>query len=70
MVMTASEREELEQLRRSAARFMSNPVDVAFFELQNMVDNPRPNRLDSVLPTSSFYVLARALIALKQELVK
>jgi hypothetical protein len=70
MTLSVSEREELELLRASAARFMTNPVDKAFFQLEAFMDKPHSNGLDSILPTSAFHLLAKALIALKEELVK
>jgi len=70
MSLTLSEREELEGLRRSAAKFMTSPLDKAFFRLESLIEQERPNRIDSVMSNTAFNVLARALIALKQELVK
>jgi hypothetical protein len=65
-----SEKEELELLRGSAARFMTDPLERAFFKLQSIIENPHPNRLDSILPTSAFYVLAECLIELHREIKK
>ena len=70
MVMTASDQEELEQLRRSAAKFMTSPLDKAFFALESLIDRDRPNRVDSVMSNTAFNVLARALIELKREVCK
>ncbi len=70
MTLSVSEKEELELLRGSAARFMTDPLERAFFKLQSIVDNPHPNRLDSVLPTSAFYVLAECLLELRREMRK
>lgn len=69
-MLNASEKEELELLRCSAARFMTDPLERAFFKLQSIIDNPHSNRLDSVLPTSAFYVLAECLVELKREINK
>lgn len=64
--MTAEEQAELEQLRKSARLFMTDPLEKAFFNLQCIIDNPHSKRLDSVLPTSSFYALAECLFELKR----
>ena len=68
--MTPNEREELELLRQSAARFFTDPLERIFFELENIVASNKPNRIDSIMPTNHFYVLAKALIELKRTLVK
>jgi len=70
MVMTASDQEELEQLRKSAAKFMTSPLERVFFELDSLLEQPYSARVDSIMPTSAFRVLAKALILLKQELIK
>jgi len=68
--MTASDQEELEQLRKSAAKFMTSPLERVFFELDSLLEQPYSARVDSIMPTSAFRVLAKALILLKQELIK
>ncbi len=68
--MTADEREELELLRKSAARFICDPLERAFFELESMLERPRSRRLDSVMSTGAFETLARALLELKREVLK
>lgn len=68
--LTENEREELEMLRKSAYKFIQSPLDRAFYELQALVERNKPNRLDSVMPPNHFYVLARALLELKRELIK
>lgn len=68
--MTVQEQEELEQLRKSARLFMTNPLDRAFFELDSLLSNPHSNRLDSIMPTSAFYILANALKELKRSVDK
>ena len=70
MTLSASEKEELELLRCSAARFMTDPLERAFFKLDSILNNPHSNRLDSVLPTSAFYVLAECLLELRREMKK
>ena len=70
MTLSAGEREELEQLRKSAARFMTSPLDKAFFALESLIDRDRPNRVDSVMSNTAFIVLARALVELKREVCK
>lgn len=65
-----SEQEELEMLRRSAAKFITDPLEKAFFTLETLMERDKPHRIDSVMPTSAFFVLARALIELKRELIK
>ena len=66
MTLTASERDELEHLRRSAAKFMTCPLERAFFKLDSILDNPHSNRIDSILPTSVAFDIIRALKELKQ----
>lgn len=70
MTLSAGEREELEQLRKSVAKFMSSPLDKAFFALESLIDRDRPNRVDSVMSNTAFNVLARALVELKREVCK
>ena len=70
MVMSESDQAELEQLRKSAARFMTSPLDKAFFALESLIDRDRPNRIDSVMSNTAFIVLARAVIELKREVCK
>lgn len=70
MTLSAGEREELEQLRKSAAKFMTSPLDKAFFALESLIDRDRPNRVDSVMSNTAFNVLARALVELKREVCK
>lgn len=70
MSLTLSEREELEGLRKSAAKFMTCPLDKAFFALESLIDRDRPNRVDSVMSNTAFNVLARALVELKREVCK
>lgn len=68
--LTQEERTELENLRRSAYKFISDPLERAFFELESILENPYSTRVDAIMPASAFRVLARALILLKQELKK
>lgn len=70
MMLTCDEKQELELLRRSAALFIKSPLEKAFFELESIVNNQHSKRVDAVMPVSAFYVLARALIALKNEVIK
>lgn len=49
---------------------MTNPLDRAFFELDSLLSNPHSNRLDSIMPTSAFYILANALKELKRSVDK
>ena len=60
-MLTPTEREELEMLRQSAAKFMTSSLDRAFFELDSVLERDRPHRIDAVMPTSAFRVLARAV---------
>lgn len=69
-MLTPTEQEELEMLRRSAAKFMTSELDKAFFALESVLERDRPHRLDAVMPTSAFRVLARAVIELKKEILK
>jgi hypothetical protein len=68
--LTSTEREELEQLRKSAAKFMTDPLEKVFFELQSLLDRPASERIDSIMPHSAFRVLARAVILLKDRVIK
>ncbi len=59
--MTPSERDELEYLRRVAARVVTDPLERAFLELDILMDS---------LPSSSaLAVIGRALCELKRQLV-
>lgn len=66
--MTPTEREELEQLRRSAALFMTDPLERAFFELERVIANANSKRVDAILPSSAFHVLAHAVLELRRSL--
>lgn len=68
--MTTDEKVELEQLRKSARLFMTDPLERAFFQLDSIIENPHSNRLDSIMPTSCFYVLANCLKELKRGMNK
>ena len=68
MSLSATEREELEMLRRSAAKFITNPLDKVFFELESILERDAPNRIDAIMPTSAFRVLAKAVILLREEM--
>lgn len=68
--LSKSEREELEWLRMSAAKFITCPLEKAFFYLEELVEKPPSGRVDAILPSSAFYVLARAVIELKKHVVK
>lgn len=70
MTLTASERDELDQLRRSAARFMTCPLERAFFQLDSILENPHSNRLDSILPTSVAFDIINALKELRRAVGK
>ena len=69
-VLTTNEREELEMLRRSAAKFITNPLEKVFFELECILERDAPNRIDAIMPTSAFRVLAKAVILLREEVKK
>lgn len=66
--LTKTEREELEDLRKSAYKFLTDPLEREFFALQQLLDQPYGNRIDSIMPTSAFRTLARALILLKERI--
>lgn len=70
MMMTEDEKKELELLRASAAKFMTSPLDRAFFELESVLENAHSNRVDAIMPSSAFRVLARCVIELKRQLIK
>lgn len=69
-MLTPNEKEELEQLRKSAAKFMTDPLDKVFFELQTILERPVGHRVDEIMPYNAFRVLARAVIELKRSLGK
>ena len=69
-MLSASERDELNQLRKSAHRFMTSPLEQACFELQSILDRSESTRLDSIMPQSAFRVLAKAVLLIKQEINK
>ncbi len=70
MSLQISEREELEQLRKSARLFISDPLELAFFQLESILSNPYSNRLDSILPTSVAFDIIKALKELKRAVNK
>ena len=65
--MTVDERAELEQLRRSAALFINDPLERVFLELERTIDRAHSNKTDAILPANAFHVLARAVIELKRK---
>lgn len=67
-MLSKTDEEELELLRRHAAKFIQDPLELAFFELQRLVDKPQSNRLDAIMPSNAFYILARAVLELKRSL--
>ncbi len=67
-MLNLSEKEELELLRASAANFITDPLERAFFDLEKILQRPVGNRIDEVMPTSAFRVLGRAVIELKRSL--
>lgn len=69
-MLNTTEREELELLRRAAARFINSPLDKIFFELEGLLERDHTNRIDAIMPTSAFRILAKAVIELKRELIK
>lgn len=69
-MLNQSEKEELEQLRKSAHAFITCPMEKAFFHLEALMDKPYSKKFDGVMSADSFFVLARALIELKKVLVK
>lgn len=62
MTLSASEKEELEQLRRSAAFVITDPLERAFFDVYRLVE--------SMPQSSAWAVFGRALIEMKRELRK
>ena len=71
-MLSPSEQEELELLRKSAMRFMTDPLEKAFFVLESLLDSykRREHRVDTVMPVHAFHVLATAVIELKREVLK
>lgn len=69
-MLQPNEREELEMLRRSAAKFITNPLEKVFFELESILERDAPHRVDAIMPTSAFRVLAKAVILLREEVRK
>lgn len=69
-MLTSTEKEELEQLRKSAAKFMTDPLDKAFFALEILLERPVGHRVDEVMPASAFRILAKALMELKRSIGK
>lgn len=68
MSLTATEKEELDQLRKSAAKFITSSLDRTFFQLEQLLEQPYSARVDSIMPTSAFRLLAKAVILLKEEM--
>ena len=68
MTLSTNDQEELEMLRASAAKFMTSPLDRSCFELERMLDAPYSNRLDSIMPTACFRLLAKTVLLLKEQL--
>lgn len=69
-MLSKSEREELDQLRASAAKFMTSPLERVFFQLESLLERSPSDRIDSIMPSNHFYLLAKAVLLLKQELIK
>lgn len=67
-MLNDSEREELDSLRRSALKFVTDPLERAFMELERTIEHAHSKRVDAILPTNAFHVLANALIQLKRKI--
>ena len=67
-ILTQSEKQELEQLRKSAHAFITCPLEKAFFHLELLMDKPHSKKCDSIMSADSFFILARALIELKRSI--
>lgn len=65
--MTKAEKEELEYLRSCLGKFIGSEYQRTFYELEQLLDKPYSNRLDSITPTSAFRLLAKAVLLLKKE---
>lgn len=66
-MLNDTEREELDSLRRSALRFVNDPLERAFMELERTIEHANSKRVDAILPTNAFHVLSKALIELKRK---
>lgn len=69
-MLNESEKQELEQLRKSAHVFITCPMEKAFFHLESLMDRPYSKKFDAVMAADSFFILARALIELKKKIIK
>jgi hypothetical protein len=67
MTLSISEREELELLRKSAHRWVSDPLERVCFELESILNNPHSNRIDSILPTNVAFKLINAVLLMKSK---
>lgn len=68
-MLELDEKQELEALRRVASRYLLNPMEKAFFDLEIAVDKLKthPQRVDTVVPGHLFYRLYDALRELKND---
>ncbi len=62
MTLSVNEREELEMLRASAARFMTDPLERAAFDLENVLDRQQVGPI--------IQLIIKVVLLLKQEIRK
>lgn len=65
--LSITEEQELAQLRKSAHKFLTDPLEKAFFELECLLDSPHSSKFDSVMSVQAVKVIAKALLELKRE---
>ena len=67
--MTPVEEIEFQEFLRWR-RNRTSPLEEAFRQLHDVIDNPKSGKVDGVLSVAAFNVLSRCLIELKRELEK
>ena len=67
--MTPPEELEFEEFLRWR-RHRSSPLEEAFRQLHEVIDNPKSGKVDGVLSVAAFGVLSRCLIELKKQFEK
>ena len=65
--MTPPEELEFEEFLRWR-RHRSSPLEEAFRQLHEVIDNPKSGQVDGVLSVTAFNVLARCLVEIKKKL--
>lgn len=62
--------EELKEFHAWKRAKIKDELSDAFYDLEMSLDNPGGRQFNCVMPSTAYRTLARAIIALKKELIK